>query len=257
LGILSRDNAQLAFLDTPGISKKNNKLINRHMNRTASHVLKDVDVVLLVTDKFDWDNETIQIFDKIKRTNKVFVWIINKVDKIKKKENLLPFIESVSNTYKFAEVFPVSAFTKHNLDSLINFLCSNVPTGPFHFASEQVTDCSKNFLVIELIREQIVRQLGDEIPYETLVEIDNFSEKSTITEIFANIVVQKKSQKGIVVGTNGDRLKKIGIASRRSLENLLKTQVSLKLWVKVVAAWSQDERVLISNGIAQSEFSFD
>lgn len=252
-GIWTDESVQVAFVDTPGMHQDQPKAMNRVMNQTAESVLNDVDVIAMLTEGVRWTDDDQRVYDKVARVNVPRVWVINKVDKLADKGLLLPHIQSVTARHAFAEVFPVSALKTLNLDPLLGYLKQAMPEGPFLFGEDQVTDRSERFLAAELIREQIMRQLGDEVPYETTVEIESFDRQETRVGIHALISVERPGQKGIIVGEGGARLKQIGIEARMQLEALLDAQVALKLWVKVRSSWSNDERALKSLGY----FEFD
>jgi GTP-binding protein Era len=174
--------------------------------------------------------------------------LVNKVDLVKDKESLLPFIDEISKKFAFAEIVPVSALGGHNLDSIESLVKGYLPEGDFLFPEDQITDKSSKFLAAELIREKVTRQLGDEIPYEVTVEIENFKQEGVILYIHGLILVDKPGQKKILVGKDGDRLKRIGISAREDIEKAFETKVMLNLWVKVKSGWADDERALQSLG---------
>lgn len=252
-GIWTDGNVQVAFVDTPGMHQDQPKAMNRLMNQTAESALNDVDVIAILTDGVRWTDEDQRVYDKVARVEVPRLWVINKVDKLADKGLLLPHIQTVMRTHTFSEVFPVSALKTLNLEPLLDYLRQAMPAGPFLYSEDQVTDRSERFLAAELIREQIMRQLGDEVPYETTVEIESFDRQDMRVGIHALISVERPGQKGIIVGEGGLRLKQIGIEARRQLETLLDAKVALKLWVKVRSSWSNDERALKSLGYSEFE----
>lgn len=250
-GIWTEGSVQVAFVDTPGMHQDQPKAMNRLMNQTAESALNDVDVIALLTEGTRWTDEDERVYDKVARSDVPRVWVINKVDKLEDKGLLLPHIQRVTSRHSFAEIFPVSALKTLNLEPFLNHLKQAIPEGPFLYGEDQVTDRSERFLAAELIREQIMRQLGDELPYETTVEIESFDRGDERVGIHALISVERPGQKGIIVGEGGLRLKQIGTEARLQLEALLDARVALKLWVKVRSSWSNDERALKSLGYVE------
>jgi GTP-binding protein Era len=251
LGIWTEGDVQLAFVDTPGMHTDQPKAMNRMMNQTAEQALKGVDAVAMLTEGTRWTDLDERVYQKLARVECPKFWVINKVDQLADKNELLPHIEQVIQTHRFDEVFPLSALRNMNLDPFISILQKAVPEGPFLYDSEQITDRSERFLAAEIVREQIMRQLGDEVPYETTVEIETFERSDDRVGIHALISVEREGQKAILVGESGGRLKQIGTEARIRLEDLLDAKVALKLWVKVRASWSNDERALKSLGYAE------
>lgn len=253
VGIWTGDAIQIAFVDTPGMHTNQPKAMNRIMNQTAEQALTGVDVVVILTEGLIWNELDERVYQKVARTTCLTYWVINKVDKLDNKNDLLPHIQSIVGTHIFDEVFPVSALRNLNLDPLMGALKCAMPKGPFMYNGDQITDRSERFLAAEIVREQIMRQLGDEVPYETTVEIESFDQKDGCVGIHALISVERDGQKAILVGESGSRLKQIGIEARKRLEDLLESHVALKLWVKVRASWSNDERALKSLGYFEGD----
>lgn len=251
LGILTEDAVQIAFVDTPGMHTDQPKAMNRMMNQTAEQALSGVDAVVMLTEHTRWTDLDERVYQKLSRAECPKYWVINKVDQLSDKNQLLPHIQKITQDHEFDEVFPVSALKSLNLEPLVDSLRMQMPEGPFLYDEDQITDRSQRFLAAEIVREQIMRQLGDEIPYETTVEIESFDHQGDRVGIHALISVEREGQKAIVVGEGGLRLKQIGIEARKRLEDLLEAQVALKLWVKVRASWSNDERALKSLGYAE------
>lgn len=248
LGINTSANSQCVFVDTPGLHSQFNKALNRVMNETVISVIKDVDAVLFVVERLVW-NETDQlVLDALRGTTVPVLLLINKVDMLEDKDKLLPHIQQLADKRNFAEIVPVSALAGHNLDTVEALVEKYLPEGPFLFPADQVTDRSSRFLAAEMIREKVTRQLGDELPYEVTVEIEKFKQEGKILHIHGLILVDKKGQKRIVVGKEGERLKLIGSAAREDMERLFETKVMLNLWVKVKSGWADDERALQSLG---------
>jgi GTP-binding protein Era len=251
LGIWTEDDVQLAFVDTPGMHTDQPKAMNRMMNQTAEQALKGVDAVAMLTEGIRWTDLDERVYQKLTQLECPRFWVLNKVDQLADKNELLPHIERVTQDHRFDEVFPLSALKNLNLDPFLSVLQTAVPEGPFLYEPEQITDRSERFLAAEIVREQIMRQLGDEVPYETTVEIETFERREDRVGIHALISVEREGQKAILVGESGGRLKHIGTEARMRLEDLLDAKVALKLWVKVRASWSNDERALKSLGYAE------
>lgn len=253
LGIWTENECQIAFVDTPGMHMDQPKAMNRVMNQTAEQALSGVDAVVMLTDGKIWNDLDQRVYEKVSRSGAPKYWVINKVDKLDNKNQLLPHIQNTVETRVFDEVFPVSALKNLNLEPLLATLKLQMPDSPFMYEEDQITDRSERFLTAEIVREQIMRQLGDEVPYETTVEIESFEHSGDRVGIHALISVERDGQKAILVGEGGTRLKQIGIEARKRLENLLDAHVALKLWVKVRASWSNDERALKSLGYFESD----
>lgn len=248
VGVKTEDDVQAIYVDTPGIHKQAHKAINRFMNKTATSALKDVDVVVMIIDRLRWSDEDEMVLNIIQNQNVPVILAINKIDFIQDKEALLPWLQQMDEKHDFAQIIPISAKTGHNVEQLEQLVEGYLPEGPFFFPEDQITDRSSRFIAAELVREKIMRQLGDEIPYEITVEIEEFVHTGALVEISALILVERPSQKAIVIGDKGSRLKQIGKEARLDMENLFDTKVMLNTWVKVKAGWSDDERALRSLG---------
>ncbi len=248
LGISSDNRYQCVFVDTPGLHATEYRKLNRVMNDTVAQVIKGVDIVLFLVDKTNFNEADEKVLELLRHIQVPVLLLVNKVDLVKDKESLLPFIDEISKKFAFAEIVPVSALGGHNLDSIESLVKGYLPEGDFLFPEDQITDKSSKFLAAELIREKVTRQLGDEIPYEVTVEIENFKQEGVILYIHGLILVDKPGQKKILVGKDGDRLKRIGISAREDIEKAFETKVMLNLWVKVKSGWADDERALQSLG---------
>lgn len=248
LGIVTGPLSQTVYVDTPGIHGEERKAINRYMNRTATAALRDVDLVLFVVDGLKWTSDDDLVLQKIQAAAVPTMLVINKVDAVEDKAALLPRIEELSQRHSFVEVVPVSALRDHNLDRLQEQVAQRLPLSPPFFPEDQITDRSPRFLAAEIVREKIMRQLGDEVPYELTVEIEEFKEEGKLQRIGALILVERDGQKAIVIGEGGQRLKRIGMEARQDMEKLFDRKVMLSLWVKVKGGWSDDERALKSLG---------
>ena len=248
LGIVSRDNVQVIYVDTPGIHGEERKAINRYMNRAATSALRDVDVVLFVIDALKWTTDDELVLEKLKTSKLPVILVINKVDTVDDKAAILPLIEKLSQRMAFVDVLPVSALRGHNLEELHSAVGKRLPLSPPFFDEGQITDRSQRFLAAEMVREKIMRQLGEEIPYELTVEIEEFKKEGKLLRISACILVEREGQKKIVIGDGGSRLKLIGTEARLDMVKMFDSKIMLALWVKVKGGWSDDERALKSLG---------
>lgn len=248
LGIHTEGDYQIVFVDTPGLHQGSERAINRYMNRAASSALLDVDAIVMVIDRMNWSAGDDYVLDLVREAERPVILAINKIDLVAEKEALLPWMATLVERGEFADIVPVSALTRHNIDRLEQAVAARLPTGEFLFPEDQVTDKSQRFLVAELIREKIMRQLGDELPYATAVEVERFKDDGRIVHIDALILVEREGQKRILIGDKGSRLKSIGQQARQDIEDMLASKVMLKLWVKVRSGWSDDDRALKSLG---------
>jgi len=248
LGIKTTETAQIVYIDTPGLHQDQKGAIHRYMNREAMTTLQDVDVIVFVVDRLKITAEDEYAIDLLKNCQQAIILVVNKVDKIKNKEQLLPFMDQLSQRLNFAHVLPVSASKGSNIDKLEKQIEKQLHLSPPYFPEEQITDKSDRFLAAELIREKIMRLLGQEVPYAVTVEVEAFEEQETIIKISAVIWVERSNQKGIIIGNKGQQLKEIGKQARLSMETLYDKKVFVKLWVKVKEGWSDDERALKSLG---------
>lgn len=248
LGIKTIGNTQMIFVDTPGLHSGQDKAINRYMNRTVHSVIQDVDLILFVVDRMKWDAEDDLVLQQLEHCGTPVFLVINKVDLIEDKRMLLPYIDELKSLHPFREIFPVSALKEHNIDALESTIAACLPEGDFYYPEDQLTDRNARFLAAEFIREKLTRQIGDELPYEAAVEIEEFRQDGNITHISALILVEKAGQKRIIIGDGGSRLKLIGSEARKDIEHLLGCKVMLNLWVKVKSGWSDNERALKSLG---------
>ena len=250
LGVSTVGNTQLVYVDTPGMHLGQSKAINRAMNKAAASALNDVDLTLFLCDRTKWTEEDDFVLELVGRQRTPVALVINKVDLMEQKNELLPFTEGLSARCEFNAVFPVSALRAQGLDELANYVATQAPAGPHLFPEDQITDRSQRFLAAELVREKIVRQLGDELPYSTAVEIEAFKhDERGVLLINALILVERDGQKKILIGESGGRLKSIGTSARRDMERAFDSKVMLKLWVKVKSGWSDDVRALKALGL--------
>lgn len=248
VGIKTEGNVQIMFVDTPGMHLNQQKAINRYMNRAASTAVKDVDVVVFVVDRFIWTEEDEAVAEKLQHVKSPIILAVNKVDQVEDKESLLPHLEALSQKLNAAEIIPLSALRNTNLDRLEQLIIERLPQGMHMYPEDQITDRSSRFMAAEIVREKITRQLGDELPYEMAVEIEEFKQEGNLLNISALILVERDGQKRILIGDKGERIKLIGTEARKDMEKLFDMKIMLKLWVKVKSGWSDDERALRSLG---------
>jgi GTP-binding protein Era len=250
LGVKTVGSDQMIFVDTPGLHRNEPKAINKAMNRSATSAMSDVDLVLFLIDRAKWTEEDSWILEKIESVSAPVALVINKMDLLDDPNSLLPELETLQARSNFAGVFPVSALRQKNLDVLESFVREQLPEGHHLFPEGQITNRTERFLAAELIREKIIRQLGDELPHTSAVEIEGFqSDERGVLHISAIIFVERDGQKRIVIGTGGTRLRSIGTEARRDMEKAFDNKVMLKLWVKVKSGWSDDVRALRSLGL--------
>lgn len=248
LGVKTSSTSQVIYVDTPGIHNRRSTAINRYMNRAANSVLNDVDLVLFVVQASQWTEEDEAVLSRLQDIKAPVLLVVNKIDKLADKNELLPFIERLTAMRQFDTVIPVSALHAENIDQLEADVYERLPENEAFFPADQITDRNVRFLSAEIIREKLIRELGQELPYTTTVEIERFEEGESISKIYATIYVETKGQKAIIIGRKGARLKSIGSKARVDIEKMLDGKVYLELWVKIREGWSNDERALTSLG---------
>lgn len=246
-GILTNDNAQYVFVDTPGFQTKFSNALNRAMNRGVTQTLADVDVVLFVVEAGRFDAKDKAVL-KLLPADRPVVLVVNKTDRIKEKSALLPFLALVSAEREFAAVVPISAAKGRQTEQLLSEVRKHLPNEGLLFPEDELTDKSERFLAAEYIREKLFRLLGDELPYATTVEIEKFEVEGNLRRIYAAVVVDRDSHKAIVIGKGGESLKRIASEARQDMERLFDGKVYLEVWVKVKSGWTDDERLLKSLG---------
>ncbi len=239
---------QMVFVDTPGIHIGNNKAINSYMNRAASSSFSDVDIIIWMVEVFKWTKEDARVLEHLSKADVPVLLCINKIDKASTVDKILPFLEILSKKFNATEVFPISAFDRSDIKKLRDLILKYLPEQAAIFDEDFITDRSQKFVISEFIREKLMRNLSNELPYDISVEIEKFELDGNLHRIAARIFVDKTSQKSIVIGQNGAMLKKIGKESRETIEGFLETKVFLELWVKVRQGWSDDKRALASLG---------
>jgi len=253
LGIKTLPAGQIVYVDTPGLHRGGKSAINRYMNRTAKTAMIDVDVVVWVIEALRWTEGEQDILTGLAKTAAPVILAVNKVDKIDDKGALLPFLQEVAQKRVFAAIVPLSARGGDNVDRLEAEVLALLPEGVALFPEDQVTDRSERFLAAELVREKLMRRLGEELPYAVTVQIEEFSEQNGVLHIHAVIWVEKESQKSIVIGKGGAMLKELGRRARVSMEQVFGAKVFLKTWVRVKESWSEDERLLRQLGYDDKE----
>ncbi len=248
LGIKTTPNEQIIYVDTPGIHENARRAINRYMNRAAFSALDSVHVIVFLIEALRWTSEDELVLERIRDSGIPAILAINKVDKLEDKESLLPFIEEMAGKFDFIDIIPVSATRGINLDRLENCVRERLDESEPFYPEDQITDRSQRYLAAELVREKLMRMLGQELPYDLTVEIEQFKEEKRRLHIHALIWVARENQKAIVIGKQGARLKKVGTQARQDMERLFGKKVFLEIWVKVKEGWSDDERALQSLG---------
>jgi GTP-binding protein Era len=248
VGIKTEGQLQVIFVDTPGLHKRAPKAINRYMNRAASSAIKDVDVIIMVVDRTAWTDEDEMVLEQVCAGSAPVILAVNKVDLLEQKSDLLPHLQFLAQQGDFKAILPISALNQHNIEELEGCIAQELPESVHFFPEDQLTDRSQRFMAAEIVREKVMRQLGDEIPYAITVEIEEFKLQGEIIHIAALIFVEREGQKRIIIGKGGTRLRSIGAEARRDMESLFGAQVMLRLWVKVKSGWSDDERALRSLG---------
>ncbi len=246
-GILTEAGAQFVFVDTPGFQTRHRSALNRVMNRTVTQALKDVDLVFFVVEAgrfVDADRKVLEVIP----ADATVVLVINKVDQLRDKAQLLPFIDELRAAREFAEIVPLSAERGQNVDALLKVATPLLPVAPPIFSEDEITDRSERFLAAEFLREKLFRLLGDELPYGIAVEIEKFEVEGRLRRIFAAVIVDKPGHKAMVIGVGGEKLKRISSEARVELERLFDGKVYLEVWVKVRSGWADDERALKSLG---------
>ncbi|MEP7245840.1 MAG: GTPase Era [Gammaproteobacteria bacterium] len=250
LGIVNQPQAQIAFVDTPGLHQGETRALNRAMNRTAASALDDSDLVVLVIEALRWSSSDAFVLERIARSGRPAMAVVNKVDSVFPKERLLPFIGDLSKRHAFVEVVPISALKKDNLDALKEAISRHLPLAPPMFPPEEVTDRSQQFRIGETIREKLTMELNQEVPYGIAVEVERVADgEDGQIEVDATIWVDREGQKPIVIGPKGERLKRVGRIARLELNRQLGRRLHLTLWVKVRENWADNARSLQQLGL--------
>jgi len=249
LGVKIHLDTQIVFVDTPGLQVKSRKAIDRVMNRNAQQSIHDADVVLLVTEFGRWKAADDNVLAELKRSGRPAIAILNKIDQAGGRVALLPELHALSERHDFAAIFPVSAKSGDNLDGLLDYLAETLPESPWLFPIDASTDKDERFRSAEIIREKLMMELQQELPYGLTVEIERWEvDEQNRVGIAATVWLERESQKPILIGKSGDRLKRVGIAARRDIERIIDSKVHLQLWAKTRKNWADDARMLKSLG---------
>lgn len=246
-GILTEQQTQFIFVDTPGFQTQYANRLNMAMNRVVTQSVHDVSVILFVVETMHFDQRDMAAL-KILPEGVPVILVVNKIDKLSDKNQLLPFLEEVAKKYQFAAIIPISAAKKIQLTGLLDAVREYLPLSPPVYDENEITDRSQRFIASEFIREKLFRLIGDEIPYSTSVVIDQFKQEEHVHKIYATILVEKANQKAIVIGKKGERLKQIASEARIDMEKLFGVKVYLEVWVKVKSGWADNEHVLRNLG---------
>ncbi|MCX7555014.1 GTPase Era [Marinicella sp. S1101] len=248
LAIHSTPNAQIVFIDTPGIHNQKGTALNKHLNQTAQSSSHGVDAVLFLVEALKWTDEDLRAAKVMAQSSAKKILVVNKVDKVKDKQQMIPFVEKIMGEFQLDGVHYISALKNKHIDPLLRAIHQLLPEGPPIFDEDQVSDRSTRFFITELIREQLMERFHQELPYSVTVNIEAYEVKGNMHHIHANIWVERNNQKRIIIGSKGEAIKQIGINARREIEQFIEQKVNLKLWVKVKSSWTDDIRAIESLG---------
>ncbi|MFC3031884.1 GTPase Era [Pseudoalteromonas fenneropenaei] len=252
MGIHTEDNYQAVYVDTPGLHSEEKRAINRLMNRAAASSIGDVELVIFVVEGTHWNKDDDMVLNKVQQSGRPVLLLINKADRVKDHDKLLEHMQWLSEQGEFVGIIPISAESGKNVDMVKAEVRKRLPACEFFFPEDYVTDRSMRFLAAEIVREKLMRFMGDELPYSVTVEIEQFKwQDNGVWQINALILVERDSQKRMVIGNKGEKLKVIGREARKDLEAMLDNKVFLELWVKVKSGWADDERALRSLGYGE------
>ncbi|WP_440055718.1 GTPase Era [Pseudoalteromonas sp. T1lg65] len=252
MGIHTEDNYQAVYVDTPGLHVEEKRAINRLMNRAASSSIGDVELVIFVVEGTHWNKDDEMVLNKVRDSGRRVLVVMNKTDQVKDKDLIMPHIQWLSEQGNFVGIVPISAKSGKNVDIIKDEVRKCLPESEFYFPEDYVTDRSMRFLAAEIVREKLMRFMGDELPYSVTVEIEQFKwQENGVWQINALILVERESQKRMVIGNKGEKLKVIGREARKDLEDMLDNKVYLECWVKVKSGWADDERALRSLGYGE------
>lgn len=251
VGIATRPDAQIVFLDTPGLHQGDKRAMNRLLNRVARQVPGEADVCIHVIDGLHWTDEDEEVFKLLARTAQPRILAINKVDRVTDKTRLLPFAAEITRERDYASVHFIVARRGDGVEALFDDIVARLPEGPAEYGEDEMTDRSERFLAAEFIREQLMLRFSAELPYAAAVEIERFEDAGGVARIGAVIWVEREGQKAIVIGTGGQQLKAIGTAARHAMERMFGRRVFLELWVRVRESWSDDEAALRKLGYSE------
>ncbi len=253
VGIKTTETSQAVYVDTPGIHLDGKKAMNRFMNRAATTSLMDVDVIVFVVEAREWNDEDENVLKRLKDESIPVILVINKIDTLRSRDDLLPLLQKLSQKMSFTEVVPVAAIKGESVEHLEKTLINYLPQQEMIYPEDYITDRSERFLAAEIVREKLMRSMGRELPYAVTVEIEQFKREKGVLKINALIWVERKSQKAIVIGKGGAKLKEIGQQARVDMEKLFDSKIYLECWVKVKEGWSDNERILSSLGYRDEE----
>ena len=249
LGLVQLPNAQIAFVDTPGLHSQAKRALNKAMNRTAAAALSDADLVVLVVEALVWNAEDELVLKRIARAERPVLVAVNKVDRAKPRERLLPYLADLDRRHGFLALVPISALKEQNLADLSNSIAAHLPVSPPLFPDGELTDRGIQFRIAEMIREKLTLELNQEVPYGIAVEVENMAEEDGQLTVDAAVWVDREGQKPIVIGAKGERLKRVGTSARLALNGLLGRRLHLNLWVKVRENWADNARALRELGL--------
>jgi GTP-binding protein Era len=249
VGISHLPNAQIAFVDTPGLHHHGSRALNRAMNRTASTSLNDADLVVLVVDATKWTAEDDLALERVVSSGLPAIAAVNKIDQLRPRDRLLPYIEQLSKRHEFAAIVPVSALKGESVEALRKTIAEHLPVAPAMYADGELTDRPLEFRIAEMIREKLTLELNQEVPYGVAVEVEQMAEQDGQLTVDASIWVDREGQKPIVIGAKGERLKRVGRSARIALNDLLGRRLHLNLWVKVRENWADNARALKQLGL--------
>jgi len=249
LGVVTLPNAQIAFVDTPGLHRFAKRALNKAMNRTAAAALADADVDVLVVEAGHWTGEDALVLERIERARRPVLAAVNKIDRLRPRERLLPYLAELAGRHDFRALVPVSALKEDNIGELRDAIAAQLPQSPALFPDGELTDRSVSFRVAEMIREKLTLELNQEVPYGVAVEVERLAVEDQRTVVDAAIWVDREGQKPIVIGAKGERLKRVGRAARLALNGILGRRVHLNLWVKVRENWADNARALKELGL--------
>jgi len=249
MGIHTEGPYQAIYVDTPGLHIEEKRAINRLMNRAASSSIGDVELVIFVVEGTHWTPDDEMVVNKLRDLKSPVILAINKIDNVTDKAKLLPHLQFLSEQMNFADIVPISAEKGTNVDTIAALVRKQLPEAIHHFPEDYITDRSQRFMASEIIREKLMRFLGEELPYSVTVEIERFvTNERGGYDINGLILVEREGQKKMVIGNKGSKIKTIGIEARHDMENMFEAKVHLELWVKVKSGWADDERALRSLG---------
>lgn len=257
LGIYTQENAQCVFVDTPGLHLDGNKQINQYMNKAARLATEFVDIIIHISDATHWTRDDDYALELVQNTQKPVIAVVNKMDLLGEKNAIIPKIEEMTQRFHYQEIVPVSALKNTNVSHLLDILVNYLPYGEQLFPEEQMTTAGMRFIAAEIVREKLFKALHQELPYSLTVVTDSYKELADKTEIFVTIMIERASQKPIVIGKGGKIIKMIGIQARKELEALLDRKVNLKTWVKVKENWSDSDKSLQQLGFSQDFSGFN